>query len=82
MTAARCPLVREIRDAADAFTDATQFVEAQRDASLVIENVYWPRIRAALEAAEEMALVTERKWGRREDEDDALKLYRAATRKP
>jgi hypothetical protein len=58
MTTARCPLVRAIEEAAASCPHGpgTHPTAAQVDAYfIVVDNVFYDRIRAALEAAEEMA---------------------------
>jgi hypothetical protein len=82
MTAARCPLVREIEEAAASCPHGpgTHPTAAQVDAYfIVVDNVFYDRIRAALEAAEEMA----ENIGKVTDSPGlwmAAKRYRAATR--
>lgn len=90
MTPARCPLVREIEEASkrclaagptsDNAQDPLPWTEAEWDADqIVASEAWWSRLRAALEAAEEMAehasKVTDSPglWM-------AAKRYRAATR--
>lgn len=57
MNEARCPLVREIEEAAASCPHGpgTHPTAAQVDAYFItVDNVFWPRLRAALEASTEM----------------------------
>ena len=80
MTEARCPLVREIEHMArsthhGSVTRLNDIISARG----IINNPRWPRLRAALEAAEEMA----ENIGKVTDSPGlwmAAKRYRAATR--
>ena len=75
MTTTRCPLVREIEEAAL----HRRYSRDGREAFALTQRIYWPRLRAALEAAEEMAqnapcsIAAPSLWM-------AAKRYRAATR--
>ena len=82
MSEARCPLVRAIEEAAASCPHGpgTHPTADQVDAYfLVVDNVFYDRLRAALEAAEEMAqnapcsIAAPSLWM-------AAKRYRAATR--
>ena len=83
MTTARCPLVRAIEEAAASCPHGpgTHPTAAQVDAYfLVVDNVFYDRLRAALEAAEEMA----EHAGKATDAPSlwmAAKRYRAAARR-
>jgi hypothetical protein len=66
MTETRCPLVREIEEAARAVVGsynpsayAPAAWQRMLNLWLVANSPVWPRIRAALEAAEEMAQFSE-----------------------
>lgn len=85
MTEARCPLVREIEETAASWHGpGTYPTAAQVDAYFIVEdNVFYARLRAALEAAEEMAQhaeAMEAAVGCPPAVADWLKRYRAATR--
>ena len=94
MSEARCPLVREIEEASkrclaagpasDNAQDPLPWTEAEWDADqIVASEAWWPRLRAALEAAEEMAQYAEAMEadiGCPPAVADWLKRYRAATR--
>ena len=75
MTTVRNPLVREIEEAAQ----HRRYSRDGREAFALTQRIYWPRLRAALEAAEEMAqnapcsIAAPSLWM-------AAKRYRAATR--
>ena len=90
MSEARCPLVREIEEASKRCIaagpasgnaqDPLPWTESEWDADqIVASEAWWPRLRAALEAAEEMAqnapcsIAAPSLWM-------AAKRYRAATR--
>ena len=88
MPDARCQLVREIEEAAEA--DSMYF----GDATTLTRSPHWPRIRAALEAAEELIdgpdhiyvghcpTIAPNRFDPKCPACQALKRYRAATRKP
>jgi len=90
MTEARCPLVREIEEAARAVVGsynpsayAPAAWQRMLNLWLVANSPVWPRLRAALEAAEEMSdrirnnyePVSQTAW-------QAMDRYREATSKP
>jgi len=81
MSDARCPLVREIEEACDRFADkplGTATLGEDHARFLVAVSVWWHDIRAALEAAEEMAKTQTKDHA----SFAAATRYRAATRKP
>lgn len=93
MSEARCPLVREIEEASkrclaagpasDNAQDPLPWTEAEWDADQIVASEAWyPRLRAALEAAEEMAEWFAEDPSLRVDPDAAelVARYRAATR--
>jgi len=90
MTETRCPLVREIEEAARAVVGsynpsayAPAAWQRMLNLWLVANSPVWPRLRAALEAAEEMSdrirnnyePVSQTAW-------QAMDRYREATSKP
>jgi len=85
MTEARCPLVREIEEAAALDTGSESLTQEQfmrSEAAYMQDNEWWPRIRAALEAAEETSARIRNDYEPGHPAWQSMDRYREATSKP